>query len=131
MGKNILALCFLLACAPVLSACVTPAAQQPPNLTAGVVQGSIEKGMSGAEVIEVLGSPNIISTDENGLEVWVYDRISSEVTRQESMTGVFGLLFLHQTSSGTRRSSQKTFTVILKFDEGGRVRDLAYHVSRF
>ena len=41
------------------------------RVTVGKVQREIRIGMSSAQVIEVLGSPNIVSTDENRLEVWV------------------------------------------------------------
>jgi outer membrane protein assembly factor BamE (lipoprotein component of BamABCDE complex) len=47
------------------------------NLTVGTVQREIRIGMSGAEVVSVLGSPNIVTTDENRQESWVYDRIST------------------------------------------------------
>ena len=39
------------------------------NFTVGVVQRDIKKGMSSADVASILGSPNIVSTDENGNEV--------------------------------------------------------------
>ena len=34
--------------------------------TVGVVQKEIKVGMSGAQVAEVLGSPNVVTTDEIG-----------------------------------------------------------------
>ena len=80
------------------------------NLTVGTVQKEIKKGMSGAEVAATLGSPNIVTTDAEMRETWVYDKITTEVTRSES---------------------QKTLTVIIKFDEQSKVREFAYHTSRF
>ena len=47
------------------------------KMTVGVVQREIRVGMSGGEVATVLGSPNIVSTDEHGREVWIYDKIST------------------------------------------------------
>ena len=44
------------------------------RMTVGKVQKEIRVGMSGAEVAEVLGSPNIVSTDEERREVWIYDK---------------------------------------------------------
>ena len=44
--------------------------------------------MSGAKVIETLGSPNIVSTDETRREVWVYDKISTERIYSTSSGGV-------------------------------------------
>jgi outer membrane protein assembly factor BamE (lipoprotein component of BamABCDE complex) len=43
---------------------------QGDRLTVGTVQREIRIGMSGAEVAQVLGSPNIVTTDEEG-GVWI------------------------------------------------------------
>ncbi len=101
------------------------------SLTAGEVQKNIRVGMSGAEVAEVLGSPNIVTTDEARREVWVYDRISTERAYSNSEGGLFLILGAMNEESGASKTSQKTLTVIIKFDEEGKVRDYAYHSSRF
>ena len=49
------------------------------RVTVGTVQKEIRVGMSGAEVAQVLGSPNIVSTDELRREVWIYDKFSTDV----------------------------------------------------
>jgi len=108
------------------------------NLTAGTVQREVHIGMSGAEVAEALGSPNIVTTDEDRNETWIYDKISSQVRESESRgaTGtlrylqVWGPIGLTSTSTRTT-SSQRTLTVIIKFDEHKQVGDFAYHTSRF
>ena len=84
--------------------------------------------MSGAEVAATLGSPNIVTTDAEMRETWVYDKITTEVTRSESAAGIPLLTF---GASGARSESQKTLTVIIKFDEQSKVREFAYHTSRF
>ncbi len=119
------------------------------RVTAGTVQREIRVGMSGAEVAEVLGSPNIVTTDEERREVWVYDRISttsvystssggtrSEVQGGRIFTSVPSLIFgslgaRSEGSAGANATSQKTFTVVIKYDDAGQVRDFAYHVTRF
>lgn len=101
------------------------------RLTVGKVQREIRIGMPSAGVVEVLGSPNVVSTDEQRREVWVYDKISTEVARSSSDGGVFLLLFGASGSTGAASKSQKTLTIIVKFDEEGKVRDFAYHTSRF
>lgn len=109
------------------------------RLSVGNVQREVRKGMSGAEVIEALGSPNIVSTDENGWEVWVWDKISTEVAYSQSSGGIIGLLVggsgggLGGASmdSGASSKSQRTLTVVIKFDGDKKVRDFAYHTSRF
>ena len=66
---------------------------QERQMTVGTVQREIRNGMSGAEVAEVLGSPNIVTTDAEGREVWVYDKISTDVTYSRSSGGgIIGLL---------------------------------------
>ena len=63
------------------------------KLTVGTVQKEIKMGMSAAEVAEVLGSPNIVTTDENRQETWIYDKISTEVAYSKSSGTVVGLIF--------------------------------------
>jgi hypothetical protein len=101
------------------------------RLTVGKVQGEIKVGMSGAEVIQVLGSPNIITTDEKRREMWVYDKISTEHT--EASTSSYGTLILIGANSKEARSStrQRTLTITIKFDEQKMVRDFGYNYTQF
>lgn len=97
------------------------------QLTTGVVQREIRKGMSGAAVAETLGSPNIVTTDEEGREVWVYERYARDVqTRQDGYFLIFAF-----GSRESAKGSTRTLTVIIKFDQEHRVRDFAYHSSTF
>jgi len=115
------------------------AAEETNRITVGAVQREIRMGMSAAEVAEVLGSPNIVTTDDQRNETWIYDKISSDVTYSRSSGNVVGLIFgssaggvgVGSTSSGSTSSSQRTLTVIIKFDEADRVRDFSYHSSQF
>jgi len=113
------------------------------KLTVGTVQKEIRIGMSGSEVAQALGSPNIVTTDEKRREVWIYDRISTTHAYSTSQGGVGALIIgvgsevlgLGSAStsynSGASGTSQKTLTVIVKFDEQKLVRDFDYHTSRF
>ena len=113
------------------------------RVTVGTVQREIRVGMSGAEVAQVLGSPNIVSTDELRREVWIYDKFSTDVVYSTSSGGVAALIFGGGgsvgggtggnvgRSTGAASASQKTLTVIIKFDEATKVRDFAYHTSSF
>ncbi len=65
---------LLMGCASMHAADVQKA-READKLTVGTVQREIRVGMSGAQVAEALGSPNVVTTDEKGREVWVYDRI--------------------------------------------------------
>ena len=109
------------------------------RVTVGTVQKEILIGMSAAEVAGVLGSPNIVTTDEGRRETWIYDKISSEVAYSRSQGTIVGLIFggsggglgVGSGSAGATASTQRTLTVIIKFDDANRVRDFSYHTSRF
>lgn len=118
-------------CSATKHAADTQAGLQGNRLTVGQVQKEIRKGMSGAEVAAALGSPNIVSTDEQGREVWIYDKISTDRVVSESSS--YGTLILlgYRGSSGSSSTSQQTLTIIVKYDDDGKVRDYAYHTSRF
>jgi len=121
----------------LLAGCVMmPAGER--NLTVASVQSQVYVGMSGAEVAEALGSPNIVTTDQFRNETWIYDKIYTEASESEThdITGTLRYLDVWGPLAGSstnRRSttSQRTLTVIIKFDEFGEVYDFAYHTSRF
>jgi hypothetical protein len=113
------------------------------RVTVGTVQKEIRVGMPASDVAAALGSPNIVTTDEKRREVWIYDKLSTETAYSSSSGGVQAL-FLGiggsagggiggggSSASGAAARSQKTLTVIIKYDEQSRVRDFAYHTSRF
>jgi outer membrane protein assembly factor BamE (lipoprotein component of BamABCDE complex) len=100
-------------------------------LTVGTVQREIRVGMSAADVAAVLGSPNVVTTDEQRREVWIYDKISTETAYSKSEGGVFLLILGASSKDGASSTTQKTLTVIVKFDEQAKVRDFAYHSSKF
>jgi len=101
------------------------------TLTVGTVQREIRVGMSSADVVAVLGSPNIVTTDEQRREVWVYDKVSTETAYSKTEGGVFLLILSASSASGARSTTQKTLTIVVKFDEQAKVRDFAYHSSKF
>jgi outer membrane protein assembly factor BamE (lipoprotein component of BamABCDE complex) len=117
----------------VTAACTTP--KRPDevggDLTVGKVQMTIEEGMSGADVIAALGAPNIVTTDEDRNEVWVYDKLATEQAYSTSNGGLFLLLGAVNQSSGSSATSQRTLTVVIKFDSEKKVRDFSYHSSKF
>lgn len=113
---------MLSGCSASYHAAETQKSLQGDKVTVGTVQKEIKNGMSGAEVAAALGSPNIVSTDEMGREVWIYDKISS--AKVYSSGGLF-------IDTGASATSQQTLTIIIKFDENRRVREFAYHTSRF
>ena len=122
----------------LLSGCMTAqehreAVQDGSNdrVTVGNVQREIKIGMAGSDVARVLGSPNIVTTDDERREVWIYDKFSTDTTVSENSG--FGSLIILGSSvrAGSSSTTQRTLTVIIKFDKEKKVRDFAYHTSRF
>ena len=117
------------------------------NLTVGTVQARITRGMAQAEVAEALGSPNIVTKDRDDDETWVYDKIATEASySNDTASGaglagaggtpgssliLGGLFGSYSRSAGAAGSSQRTLTVVIKFDPRKRVKDFSYHTSRF
>lgn len=117
------------------------------KLTVGTVQREIRIGMTNADVIQVLGSPNMVTTDEQRRENWVYDKISTETVYSTSSGGVNALVLGgaligagaagglgsagYSSSAGARSTTQRTLTIIVKFDAANCVRDFAYRSSSF
>ncbi|EJB6606557.1 outer membrane protein assembly factor BamE [Campylobacter lari] len=101
------------------------------KITVAKAQKDIKIGMSSSEIIEIMGSPNIISTDEQRREVWAYDKISTQRAYQNSSGGISIILAGVAGNSGSNVSMQRTLTVIIKFDNNQKVRDVAYHTSSF
>lgn len=99
------------------------------NLSVGKVQKEIKVGMSSADVVGVLGSPNMVTTDDKRREVWVYDKVSTEGMVSTSSGARFFWLPADNKAAVSR--TQKTLTIVIKFDEKGMVRDFAYNTSKF
>ena len=127
-SRPLLALAAFLALAGCAKA---PPAEDADELTVGRVQGEIKVGMDAASVAQILGSPNIVTTDEKRREVWIYDKVSSD--RVDTASSVGGSIIIFGGSTGQSRSSstQRTLTIIIKFDEEKKVRDFAYNYSQF
>ncbi len=114
------------ACAPT-----PPPQDSSKEMTLGLVQKEIRTGMSQADVAEAIGSPNIVTKDGSGKETWIYDKMATESF--SSNRTYYGTILILGFSSGAARSSstQKTLTVVLKFNDKGNVEKITYHASKF
>jgi outer membrane protein assembly factor BamE (lipoprotein component of BamABCDE complex) len=139
LNKNITTrLSLLLITGTLLAGCVSVNENQQAlssvkerEMTVGIVQKEIKVGMLQADVASALGSPNIITKDGGGKETWIYDKIATEASYSQS--GAYGTLILVGASgnSGAYSTTQKTLTVIIKFDTQGNVASFSYHASKF
>jgi len=126
---------------------VRAASAEGDKLTVGTVQREIKVGMSSSDVVGVLGAPNMVTSDSKRRESWVYDKISTERVFSTSSGGVNALVLggglagagivgggagaSYSSSAGASSTSQRTLTIIVKFDENSEVRDFAYRSSSF
>lgn len=118
------------------------------KVTVGTVQREIRIGMSSTQVVEVLGAPNMVTTDEKRRESWVYDKIATDTVYSSSSGGVNALILGgglvggagvlggaggagYGSSAGARSTTQRTLTIIIKYDEASKVRDFSYRSSSF
>lgn len=116
------------------------------TLTLGVAQQSVKIGTSQADVAAALGSPNIITTDADGKETWIYDKVATVQSYNNNgfevgaklLGGGYGgqgaggglIGTSYGKSAGNAQSSQKTLTIIIKFSNQ-KVESFKYHMSNF
>jgi len=139
---------------PMLVGCMTAVQHQQSlhsaqerETTVGIVQKEIRRGMSQADVATALGSPNIVTRDSEGKETWIYDKIATEASYSRGsshmgaagggggiggtslLLGIIGGGYLQE--AGAVSSSQKTLTVIIKYNDNNEVDSFSYHASKF
>ena len=137
MLKSTLALCFLVVVGTAIG-CSSAAkhhqalpSTQEQEMTVGVVQKEIRVGMSQTDVAVALGSPNIVTRDSVGKEAWVYDKMAREVSYSQDGGGVWLIFTGYGKRAVAASSTQKTLTVVIKFDEKSLVESFSYHASKF
>ncbi len=153
-NKQRLAVVFSLLTVMVISGCMTAAehqrslsSTQEREMTVGIVQKEIRVGMSQADVATALGSPNIVTRDSEGKETWIYDKIATEASYSKDTGGTGGVagaggiagsaLILgifggnYSRDAGASSTTQKTLTVIIKFNKESKVDTFSYHASKF
>jgi outer membrane protein assembly factor BamE (lipoprotein component of BamABCDE complex) len=124
----------LLVFAGLLSACAqtAPVTTRNSELTHGNVQMNLQVGAtSQTDVLEAFGAPNITSVDGSGQEVWTYQRHAT-VSQSSSSSNYWTIVLA---GGGSRASgfeqTQRTMTLIIKFDDGGIVSDFRSRSSNF
>lgn len=120
------------------------------NLTIGVAQKNIKIGTSQDEVAMALGSPNIVTVDSDGHDTWIYDKVASVTSYNNSgfnigaggfgggaglggssIGGGGGLIGAgYAKNAGATQSNQKTLTIVIKFTNS-KVSSFQYHMSSF
>lgn len=103
-------------------------APQKSNLTPGIIKTKIHKGVtSQTDILQLIGSPNIITKNKDGNEVWTYSRQSFD---SESEDQGFGLILFAKTKAFSSASSN-SFDLIITFDQQNIVKDYSMVSSQF
>lgn len=138
----LLPLLLLTACAQVGDHRKALADSSEQKLTLGVAQKEIKVGMSQADVAKALGSPNMVTKDKDGIETWIYDKVSTDYAYSTSSGGVSALMFgigggmlggggpSTNHSSGATSRTQRTLTIIIKFSDA-IVKEFTYNSTSF
>jgi outer membrane protein assembly factor BamE (lipoprotein component of BamABCDE complex) len=155
---------YLFPLCAALAGCMTAAqhAQQLSSahdraLTLGIVQTSVKPGVSAADVAAALGSPNIVTGDNQQHETWIYDKIATEASVSQDAGSIaaqlagneqlintgFGtttpdhgplsghIAGAYSKSAAAASITQRTLTVIIKFKNDHTVESVAYNSTRF
>jgi outer membrane protein assembly factor BamE (lipoprotein component of BamABCDE complex) len=123
-------------CCAALSGCMTPTTgpvdQRSNTLTQGNVQMNLVVGQTTkSQVLEVFGAPNITTRDGNGQEVWSYQRHAT-VSQSTSGSNYWTILLAGGSKSASGfQETQRTMTLIIKFDSKDIVSDFRSRASEF
>lgn len=115
--------------------CASSPPPQKSNLTFAVVKTKVTKGVTTqAEILNILGSPNIITKNSDGNEVWNYARQSFDAESGSYGGGLFVLKAIGGAAYGSKAfssTSSATFDLILTFDKNDVVQNYTVITSQF
>ena len=104
----------------------------PQHLTQGNIQMNLAIGQTTkAQVLEKFGSPNIVTRDGSGFEVWTYQR-SGQVSQSSSQGSFWSILLIGSSSDSSQsKNSSHMITLIIKFNDDDIVCDFRSRSSHF
>ena len=120
-----------------VTGCVASQPSQPvtirnSDLTHGNVQMNLRLGeTTQADVLDIFGAPNIATIDSSGREVWSWQK-SATVTQSSTTRDYFTVvLFGGSRNASGFEQTQRTMTLIVKFDEHKVVAEFSSRSSEF
>lgn len=122
-------LALALSLAPlIVSGCATSQTKPNSRLTYGNVKENIVKGTTTqAELVGILGSPNLVSKNRAGSEVWTYSRQS-----YDSESGAYGGgVILFGGNKAFSSSASSSFDLIVTFNQAEIVEDYSVVTSQY
>jgi len=130
MKKTFSGLISLCIVSVLFSGCATSGVKEMSNtnLTSGKVKMEIKKGVTTqAEILQIFGSPNIVTKNRSNDEVWNYNRMS-----YESAYGSDGGGFIFWGGSrAVSSATTKSFDLIIIFDDKDVVKDYSIIAASF
>lgn len=120
--------CSVLALSLILIGCSTAPEKKRTNFTPGAVKKTLVKGVTTqTELVKLFGSPNIISRNKNGKEVWTYSKQSASSKAKSSL---WSAIFIGGGSAYSDTSSAN-FSLVITFDDKDVVKDYSMVSSEF
>ncbi len=122
-----------------LVSCASTNKEKKSELSKISIEKSLIKGQTKkSDVIKLLGSPEMVNSDSEGDEQWVYSKTASEWNDMGANVGLFGASFLSSTLLGTSldfggskgSSSTKTKTLEVYFDSKGILKSYSLSTSK-
>lgn len=109
-----------------------PRTSKNSDLTHGNVQLNLHVGeTTQTQVLEAFGAPNITSIDGSNQEVWTYQR-QATVAESSSVSNYWTIvLFGGSAKASGFEQTQRTMTLIIKFDSSKVVSDFRSRSSEF
>ena len=118
------------------------------SLSYGMIKKNLTVGSTTqADVLTLFGSPNNMTTSGRGNEIWVYDKVRTELSSDSQRSSVGGGVGVgagfgggavggmiggsNSTSSSSMVSSTNTLTVIMEFNKRNILVDYSARQGRF
>ncbi|WP_432204412.1 hypothetical protein ACQ9ZF_04975 [Cetobacterium somerae] len=105
---------------------------QKSNLSVGTIKkGIVENKTTQTEVIEMFGSPNLITTSSEGTEVWSYNKSSYDSAANSKNSGFWLLLASSSSSSVVSSAATASLDLIIKFNKNQTVKEYKVISSKY
>jgi len=114
-----LAVASISACAP-MTPVIDSRSASVETFSLGTVQAKIKKGVTlKSEVLILLGGPNLVSRNRDGMEVHVWDKRTSESEKSQG----FG--------KSVEVRNERTITIAITYNKKDIVEDVSYRVTSY
>lgn len=114
----------LAGCAQAPLATIPARQVETQKTTLGNVQQAVKKGAAKEDVIAALSSPNIVTSNPDGTETWVYDKVSTEAEVVANSSFFRG-------DSAVAVKSTRTMIVVIRYDKNNRVDTVSYRQTSY